>query len=78
MGAVWRACGARQGRFGVAVPAGDEPENVGLASGEVGEQWVRRRRGRLFAGLSADVRDDGGDGNFTRCDSADVLDQPFW
>ncbi len=38
-------------------PAGDEPENVGLAWGEVGEQWVRRRRGGLFAGLSAGARD---------------------
>ncbi len=59
-------------------PAGDEPENVGLAWGEVGEQWVRRRRGGLFAGLSAGARDAGGDGNFTRYDSADALDQPFW
>jgi hypothetical protein len=24
------------------------------------------------------VRDDGGDGNFTRYDSAGALDQPFW
>jgi hypothetical protein len=27
--------------------------NVGLAWGEVGEQWVWRRRDGLFAGLSA-------------------------
>ncbi len=35
-------------------------------------------RGRLFAGLSADARDAGGDGNFTRYDGAGASDQPFW
>jgi hypothetical protein len=40
----------------------------------LGEQWVRPG---LFAGLSADARDAGGDGNFTRYDSAGALDQPF-
>ena len=59
-------------------PPGDEPGNVGLAWGEVGEQRVRRGRGGLFAGLSADACDAGGDGNFTRYDSAGALDQLLW
>ena len=46
--------------------------------GEVGEQWVWRRRDGLFAGLSAGARDAGGDENFTRYDSAGALGQPLW
>ena len=62
------------GDSGVAVPAGDEP---GKSVSREARSASSGRRG-LFAGLSADARDAGGDGNFTRYDSAGALDQPLW